>query len=37
MDRWKSGVLRKGSYLKTFNGEDPKRSGNTTLKKNVSK
>jgi hypothetical protein len=22
MDQWKSRVLRKGSYLKNFNGED---------------
>jgi hypothetical protein len=26
MDRWKSGVLRQASYLKSFNVEDP-RSG----------
>lgn len=29
MDRWKSEVLQKGSYLKNFNVEDP-RSGRET-------
>jgi hypothetical protein len=24
MDRWKSGALQKGSYLKNFNVEDPR-------------
>jgi hypothetical protein len=30
MDRWKSGALRKGSYLKSFNVEDPRSGRETT-------